>query len=672
MFRRTFIVALLPLSFGCSNPETIRPTTARLASPCAVALRPNETLHSCLPVVFPNTNVQVFRAVAIDLSSSASRKIAVAPDGTEADYQSLHEAEVASARSKRGAIDEQLAAALQPLAPADDLAVDLQYAPDPLPARPLIWSPQVEQKHAADVASALKKNGDVVESEIVASGGKVQWRSPNGPFINAVIPKATLLTAVAKHPLVVRLALPGHPEGISAMQGSKDLKADTVFHPGGYYGLGTKVGIYERGCAMRRIHPYDAFSSYITKNSAVYSCGTDADCRTTSKCQHDMAVCILGWCYDYHALAVAGNIGHWDLNGQWPPPPLGGHAGPRIAPRVGLYHSTGPTPEGLSWLASNSVWIQNASLYHYHAPIDWYSAVQGVTLTYAAGNTPTATVNGSQAAAIWVGGYSASPAYPFYADRWEIYGDTSYLNPSNCNNHVFCDREYPHLVAHGQGVGFLESNWTITPIQVGLGTSFAAPQIAGLAALMSQRWPSLFYRWTETIKAALMTSSAGWDLHTPAPPKTYSDYLAPDEKDGAGVPSATNIQTMATASPPRVLKQTFLGPSSHNANKEFTWTSVYLSQGTKVRAVLVFSLCSTYSWWNDAPTADLDLKVYGPSGTSVTPGMGMSWDGEYEIVEFTAATSGYYTIRDAYYTWGNCSDGTGQRVSAGLAWNIVN
>ena len=41
--------------------------------------------------------------------------------------------------------------------------------------------------------------------------------------------------------------------------------------------------------------------------------------------------------------------------------------------------------------------------------------------------------------------------------------------------------------------------------------------------------------------------------------------------------------------------------------------------------------------------ADLDLVVYNPSGNFVTSSN--SWDNNYEIVEFTAATTGNYNIR---------------------------
>jgi len=60
--------------------------------------------------------------------------------------------------------------------------------------------------------------------------------------------------------------------------------------------------------------------------------------------------------------------------------------------------------------------------------------------------------------------------------------------------------------------------------------------------------------------------------------------------------------------------------------------------------------------------ADLDLVVFNPSGGFVTNSN--SWDNNYEIVEFTASTTGNYNIRLDKSRF----DGSSERV--GFAYTI--
>jgi hypothetical protein len=113
------------------------------------------------------------------------------------------------------------------------------------------------------------------------------------------------------------------------------------------------------------------------------------------------------------------------------------------------------------------------------------------------------------------------------------------------------------------------------------------------------------------------------------------------DKDGAGAVDASEaIDTVVNS---RYQSDTLTStsfPQSH---------TVYLQAGQKVRAVASWDSLpenahpSAGDPITDTLNADLDLVVYNPSGNFVTNSN--SWDNNYEIVEFTASTTGNYNIR---------------------------
>jgi subtilisin family serine protease len=162
----------------------------------------------------------------------------------------------------------------------------------------------------------------------------------------------------------------------------------------------------------------------------------------------------------------------------------------------------------------------------------------------------------------------------------------------------------------------------------GAGTSYAAPVVAGEAALLMQQQSAL-KTWPETVKAIIMASA----VHNIQGESRLSD------KDGAGAVDASEaIDTVVNSRYQSATLTSTSFPQSH---------TVYLQAGQKVRAVASWDSLPANAHpptsMTDTLNADLDLVVYNPSGSFVTNSN--SWDNNYEIVEFTASTTGNYNIR---------------------------
>jgi hypothetical protein len=100
----------------------------------------------------------------------------------------------------------------------------------------------------------------------------------------------------------------------------------------------------------------------------------------------------------------------------------------------------------------------------------------------------------------------------------------------------------------------------------------------------------------------------------------------------------------------------FLARSSFPYNHHF-----YAEEGDIVRFVIAWDAHTDASYTSISLEADLDLHVYEPGGTRVA--YSVSWDNPYEIVEFTAPSTGTYRawVRDWRFS--------GTYEWLGLAWS---
>ena len=89
--------------------------------------------------------------------------------------------------------------------------------------------------------------------------------------------------------------------------------------------------------------------------------------------------------------------------------------------------------------------------------------------------------------------------------------------------------------------------------------------------------------------------------------------------------------------------------SAHTTTLDTQW----FTAGRKVRAVVAWDADTADANYTTRPSADLDLTVRGPGGTSVASSW--SWDNTYEIVEFTPTVTGTYSLTNLKF---RCDRGT--------------
>ena len=215
---------------------------------------------------------------------------------------------------------------------------------------------------------------------------------------------------------------------------------------------------------------------------------------------------------------------------------------------------------------------------------------------------------------------------------------SAYKNPNSPNN----DREEPDIVAPGHNIlmptnggGFANSS----------GTSFAAPHVTGGVGLLAQRKPTLFNQ-VEEVRAIMMASAR----HNIEGSTVLSD------RDGAG-----GIMLAAADTVARLEDSKFIVVNNGTAKGEFPVTTTFLaSAGQKVRVAIAWSHKMPLGETQTQPTTDLDLKI--KQGDTVVA-KSVSFDNSYEIVEFTAPSTGAYTAEISNYRASAGSEFIGFAVS---------
>ncbi len=221
-----------------------------------------------------------------------------------------------------------------------------------------------------------------------------------------------------------------------------------------------------------------------------------------------------------------------------------------------------------------------------------------------------------------------------------MWSGSAYINPTSPHG----DREKPEIVAVGVSVTALEIG---NAVRTETGTSLAAPQVAGLAALLINRNSSLG-SWPEAMRAIIMASAT----HNIVGPSTIVRGQG-DLKDGAG---AINADLADRAAQIR-------GTASNACNSSCWWGESISNSGFPIGTdtIRTFSVNTTtfvrvaIAWWANADTpannysfsrldTDLDLRIKRPDGQWVTGALSASFDNNYEIVEFVALQPGQYQI----------------------------
>lgn len=220
----------------------------------------------------------------------------------------------------------------------------------------------------------------------------------------------------------------------------------------------------------------------------------------------------------------------------------------------------------------------------------------------------------------------------------QMWGPSAFVNPVSTHN----DREKPEVVAVGAsvravGVGDVPRTRS--------GTSFAAPQVAGLAALLVDRDSSLSI-WPEATKAIIMASATH---NIEGPPIIVGGQG--DLRDGAGAINADLADRIAQSrgsATGTCYDSCWWGHSISNSDFPVGTNlerAFYADQGDLIRVVI--------TWWAHADTpgndysfdrldTDLDLRVRAPNGQYVD--WSLSHDNNYEMTQFLAPQTGQHTI----------------------------
>ena len=185
---------------------------------------------------------------------------------------------------------------------------------------------------------------------------------------------------------------------------------------------------------------------------------------------------------------------------------------------------------------------------------------------------------------------------------------------------------------------------------IGDGTSISAPIVAGIAAQLLARAPTLA-AWPEGTRALIM---AGAHRRTPMP-----NGGVDADHEGVGTASATWSNRILVNG-----NGTFGGYAIGAITRGQTIVrEIPVLAGQRIRAALAWSSHTSGSNTAkaDALMADLDLRVIAPNGSVVGS---YSWDNPYEVVDITAATTGTLRIEIRHDRF------EAEEEPYGLAWAV--
>jgi hypothetical protein len=223
---------------------------------------------------------------------------------------------------------------------------------------------------------------------------------------------------------------------------------------------------------------------------------------------------------------------------------------------------------------------------------------------------------------------------------------SSYKDPTSPHS----DREKPEVAAPGTSITSLKlaAPGNCTTGNVGSGTSYSSPMVAGAAALIMDGKPSLKL-FPEAVKALILAGATD--------NKEGSARLS--DKDGAG---GINAHTSHDAATGNQYDWMYVTESSFDSSGFIEVPIGRVIIGTRVKVALVWDSNPSGAaddYDTDTLEADLDLKVVGPSFSRWSA----SWDNSYEIVDFVAPSTGDYTIKVKNFRF----DGTREYVA--VAWS---
>lgn len=504
---------------------------------------------------------------------------------------------------------------------------------DPKVAREQFF--QFKQEYLQHLKTATDVNLAPLITYLEVLGYSVRSHSPM-PSVSVALPKAVILK-VAKRPGVARIYW-NEGETSPAMDDAvSTIRVTTVWNQG-IDGAGLRIGILEAGTVQ------DNQCLDVVANRGVNPALTDHAARVAS-----VAACNHPNFPQYRGVAFDADIVSADSNGF-----------------------VDDAITALEWVATQNVDAINKSqvsyddtfLHQIDRAFDYSFRQARIPIVVAAGNRGSVAGNVMSPGKAWnvitVGGIDDHDTGSWGDDEIFQVGveGSSRVNPQSPN----VDKEKPEVMGVGEDVTMVGLNDQIEPDVSG--TSYAAPQVAALGALLTKIEVTYVFR-PEAIKATVMASA----LHNLEGPSfiRYAPYDGHDDRDGAGVIVADLAADIAgnrsfdnTCSSPCWWAQDF-NAGSFDGEGYLNFYINDVAVNDRVRVAIAWNSNADGPPDYDFDTLDvgLDLTIFRPSGSALPEeqgGASRSKDNAYELVDFIAPQAGQYRIgifRNYYWEGGD-------------------
>ncbi|HLI25820.1 MAG TPA: S8 family serine peptidase [Chloroflexota bacterium] len=591
---------------GPATPETFA-ASARQAAAVQLGTSAGELqIVNQATARYPLSGATAFAYKVLDPRTGAIVGVTLDAQGRPVAEPALRQAESAQRETPQGRLHPELSGwlAAAPESAGTPVVIWLREGPYTPPARPQRGAPEAriatwqQQARQTREAAVTPLTGPVVAR---LNGLGVPARASTlEPFITATL-TASQIRQVAGWGEVDTIYL-SRPYERELAVSRPALNAEVV-EARGITGSGVKVGIVE-------------FDRVATSNP--YLAGTTQDTTYTCGAVGDHITGVAGIIRSTHPFyrGIAPNATLW--------------AGGSCSATDAELQAQIQAAVAFGVVAINNSWGRDVGASRQPAAMDrYYDGVmhsQGVLPVTSAGNRDLPCLldgrvisPGLGYSVLTVGNFDTQGT-PHWGGDTILYTCSSWVGPSS----TFGDRVKPEVAAPGTNI---TSTTTSSPWvgDIGSGTSFAAPMVTGLAALVSQR--TGLTTWPEALKAIIMAGAT----HNLVGARRLS------VRDGVGGVVASRADDIA---------QQVTGGLLNNLNCGGTYpvdlANIPLRAGKRFRAVLHWDTNTADPNYALQPSADFDLSLY--QGSTFVAGS-LSFDNTYEVIDLVPPASGTYTLR---------------------------